>query len=249
MTAKHSWLPAIFLVLLLQGEMAWSKNNPQSVQIADAYIDIHRGPGRGFPIFYVVERGEHVDIILRQTDWFKITTPEGKTGWAHRKQLEKTLDGTGEKIRFIDLVFQDFEKRRLEQGILGGDFGGARILTAYGGYAFTPNITTELALSQILGNFSDGFLLNLKVVGEPFPHWRYSPYLALGTGIIRTEPSSTIVQTEDRTDETMLVGIGTRIYLTQRYFLRVEYNNHQVLTSRDENEEIHEWKLGFSTFY
>jgi len=249
LTAKFWWIPTAFFILFFQFELAWSKSTPQSVQIADAFIDIHRGPGRGFPIFYVVERGDEIVIQLRQTDWFKITTPNGKTGWAHRKQLEKTLDSQGEKIQFVDLEFQDFEKRRLEQGILGGNFGGARILTAYAGYALTPNIATEVSISQILGNFSDGFLVNLKLVTEPFPRWRYSPYFALGTGIIKTEPNASIVQAVDRTDETLLVGIGTRIYLTQRYFLRVEYNNHLVLTSRDENEEINEWKIGFSTFY
>ena len=239
----------ILISLLLCGQISAADNKPQSVQIADAYINIHRGPAQGFPIFYVAERGEWIEIMVRKTDWFKIKTANGQLGWAYRSEMEQTLDYQGEKIRFIDLVFEDFQKRRLEQGILAGDFAGARVLTAYGGYAFTPNLATELALSQVLGNFSDSLLINLKLINEPFPQWRYSPYLALGIGMIHTEPSATIVQTEDRTDDTLLVGIGTRIYLTRRYFLLFEFNNHLVLTSRKENEEINEWKLGFSTFY
>ena len=39
----------------------------QQVKIADAYIDMHTGPGGGYPIFHVIERGQIIEIIQRRT--------------------------------------------------------------------------------------------------------------------------------------------------------------------------------------
>jgi len=67
--------------------------------------------------------------------------------------------------------------------------------------------------------------------------------------MIHTSPKSTIVQGEDRTDEIAHVGVGVRIYTTRRFLLRVEYKSYVVFTSRDENEEVEEWKAGFAFFF
>jgi hypothetical protein len=71
----------------------------------------------------------------------------------------------------------------------------------------------------------------------------------LGTGVVRTEPKGTLIGTTDRTDQVTLVGGGVRAYLTRRFVLRAEYKSYVVLTSRDENEEIEEWKVGFGFFF
>jgi len=31
--------------------------------------------------------------------------------------------------------------------------------------------------------------------------------------------------------------------------MRLEYNNYLALTSRDDNEEVNEWKMGFNVFF
>ena len=67
--------------------------------------------------------------------------------------------------------------------------------------------------------------------------------------MIETKPHTTIVQAEDRTDEIVHAGIGANVYLSDRFILRVEYKRHTVLTSRDDNQEIDQWKAGFSVFF
>ena len=49
--------------------------------------------------------------------------------------------------------------------------------------------------------------------------------------------------------EVALVGGGFRAYVTRRFVLRAEYKSYVVLTSRDENEEVEEWKVGFGFFF
>jgi hypothetical protein len=82
-----------------------------------------------------------------------------------------------------------------------------------------------------------------------FPHWRYSPFLTIGGGVRETNPRSTLVSTNDRTDSTASVGAGLRIFLNRRLMLRLQYKNYIVITNRDNDEEVDEWKIGISAFF
>ena len=58
--------------------------------IADPYIEMHTGPGSGYPIFHVVDRGEKIVILKSKTNWYKIRAVNGKEGWATRRQMQQT---------------------------------------------------------------------------------------------------------------------------------------------------------------
>ena len=81
------------------------------------------------------------------------------------------------------------------------------------------------------------------------PDWRLSPFVTLGTGVIQIQPKGTLVLPDDRTNQTAYAGAGLRFYWTRRFFVRGEYRTHMVFTSRNENEEIDEWKLGLAFFF
>jgi hypothetical protein len=119
----------------------------------------------------------------------------------------------------------------------------------YGSRTFTPNLSGEVWVSQALGRFSDSTLVTLNIVHLMYPDWRASPYFTLGGGVIKTEPKATLVATTDRTDTVALAGAGVRVYLTRRFVFRGEYKTHVVFTSRNDNEEVQEWKAGFSFFF
>ncbi len=230
---------------------AWAlfDRHQPTVVVSDPFIEMHTAPGRGYPVFYVAGRGEEVTVLKRKTDWFKVRTARGKEGWVPLAQMRMTLDMEGEEIDWREVDFEDFSNRRWQLGMSGGDFDGARTLTAYVGYAITPNITLQLEGGEILGDFSDGETATASVLMFPFPQWRVSPYFTIGTGIIRTKPHTTIVQTSDREDEIAHAGIGVDAYLSDRFVLRMEYKRHTVFTSRDDNEEVNQWKAGFSVFF
>jgi uncharacterized protein YgiM (DUF1202 family) len=221
----------------------------RTVSVADPYLEMHTGPGRGYPTFHVVDRGDSVEIMMRRTDWFQVRAPDGAVGWVDRAQMERTLQSTGSEIVFAEANQQDFTDARWELGVLAGDFGGANIISLYGGYSLNPNVSIEVWGSQILGNFSNGWTASVNLTHETWPDWRISPFFTLGTGIIHTEPKSTIVQGEDRTDQIAHAGAGFRVYATRRFILRAEYKSYVVFTSRDDNEEVEEWKVGFAFFF
>jgi len=221
----------------------------RTVSVADPYLDMHTGPGRGYPKFFVVERGESVAIIKRRTDWFLVRTDKDTEGWVNRDQMERTLQPAGDTLDFSATDQGDFTTSRWEGGVLAGDFGGANIVSAYGAYSLNEYVGIELWGSQILGNFSNGWMGSLNLIHETWPDWRVSPFFTLGAGVIHTQPKSTIVQAEDRTDQIAHAGAGLRFYATRRLILRAEYKSYVVFTSRDDNEEVEEWKLGFAVFF
>ena len=244
----------VLLVLSLsQFAIAWSaagaERQHREVTIADPYIELHTGPGGGYPVFFVAERGEQIELLMKRTEWFKVRVARGQEGWVHFEQLTTTLNPDGQPFDLPALGFSDYEARRWEVGALYGDFGGANVIATYGSRTFTPNLSGEMWVSQAIGRFSDSTMVTLNIVHLMYPDWRASPYFTLGGGVIKTQPKATLVATTDRTDNVALAGAGVRVYLTRRFVFRGEYKTHVVFTSRDDNEEVQEWKAGFSFFF
>jgi SH3 domain-containing protein len=244
----------VLLVLTLcqfaiAGNASGAERQYREVTIADPFIELHTGPGRGYPIFFVAERGEEIELLMRRTEWFKVRVARGEEGWVHFEQLTTTLNPDGEPFDLPALGFSDYAARKWEVGALYGDFGGANVIGMYGSRTVTPNLSGEIWVSQALGRFSDNTLVTLDIVHLMYPDWRASPYFTLGGGVIKTEPKATLVATTDRTDNVALAGAGVRVYLTRRFVFRGEYKTHVVFTSRDDNEEVQEWKAGFSFFF
>lgn len=226
-----------------------SDDDYQQVTIAEPFIEMHTGPGRGYPVFHIVEKGENVLVIKKKTQWYKVKSPRGKLGWVHEDEMELTLTPSGEPYEIQKKDHEGFVNRDFEMGFLAGDFQGANVMTMYGGWSWTPNISTELTISQALGNVSDIQFANLNIMHQPFPEWFVSPYIKIGTGIIQTKPRATLVFPEDREDEMVTAGIGARIYIARQFFLRAEFNSHTILTSRNDNDEVEEWKIGFGVYF
>jgi hypothetical protein len=217
--------------------------------VVEAFVDMRTAPGRGYPVFYIAERGEEVTLLKRKTDWIKLRNERGVEGWAHIDDVGRTVDAAGEPLAFRAPDHDSFSQRRWEAGVMAGDFGDTDAVTVYGGWYFTRNLSIELNAMENFGDFSDGRQATVDLVHQMFPHWRYSPFLSIGGGIRETSPRSTLVDTKDRTDNVATVGGGIRIYLTRRLLLRLQYKNTVVMTDRDDDEEIDVWQLGISAFY
>jgi uncharacterized protein YgiM (DUF1202 family) len=243
-------LTSLLLLVLFVSAGARAEEEPHKILIADPFIELHTGPGRGYPIFHVVERGREVVLMKRRTDWFQLRTDQGVEGWAPRTQMIATLEATGEPLDLQEPARENYMSRRWQGGVMGGDFGGASEVSLFGGYAFSDNLSVELTLNHILGEFSNGYSATIGLMHLFVPEWRISPYFTLGTGIIYTDPKSNLVQTTDREDQIGYVGGGLQFYLTRRFMLRSEFRNNIIFTSRDDNEEVDEWKyLGFAFFF
>ncbi len=222
---------------------------PTTVVVQDAYADMRSGPGRGFPATYSVERDASIQLLRQRTDWIKVRTAAGREGWVHRSQLERTLTPGGAPVMLAGPSPEARTEHRWEVGLGTGDFGGANVVSVSGAYALTASLLVRADVSHLLGNYSNGWLGTAGIAHVFVPAWRVSPFVGIGGGVISISPKATLVQADDRTDTTAYAGLGVRGFLTNRFLLQAEYRSYVVFTSRDENEEIDAWTVGFTYFF
>lgn len=247
--AATNWIPALLCLLFLASAYSVAEEPPPRSTVVEAYIELRTHPGRTYPVFYVAERGESIELLRRRTDWVEVRNERDVEGWVHIDDIGRTVDASGNRLAFRSPDLDAFGKRLWEFGILLGDYDGSDTIGGYAGWHFTRNLSVEAAYSENYGDFSDGRMFTASVVHQIFPQWRYSPFLTLGGGVRETNPRSTLVDTDDRSDGTASVGAGIRIHLTGRLLLRMQYKHYVVMTDRDDDEEVGEWTIGISAFY
>jgi len=239
----------LLLLLLLATPGLCGAREYLQVFVVAPYLELHTGPGRGYPVFNVVDRDGSVDVLAHYTEWFKVRSDRDVVGWVSESDMLRTVLADGSAFTFDRGDRAGFTSHPFETGMFAGKYGGATLISAYGSFSFNSQLALELSVGQFLGNASNGVVGDIGLTHVFLPEWRWSPFVMLGTGIVHTEPKATLVQPLNRTEQTAYVGGGVRYYLTRRFFLRAEYKNHVVFTKLNSNEVVDEWKLGFAFFY
>lgn len=212
-------------------------------------MELHTGPGRGYPVFHSAGRDERLEVLKRSTDWFKVRTERGVEGWVSAREMTHTALADGSPFQYDFGDRAGFTSHTWEAGVFPyGDYGGASEISGYAAFSIVRDLQVELAVGEFLGKTTNGTLMDVGLAHVFLPEWRLSPFVTLGTGLVNTQPKATLVVPTDRTDQTAYVGGGLRFYLTRRFFLRAEYRNHTVFTKRNQNEQVDEWKFGFAFF-
>jgi hypothetical protein len=241
------------VVTLLAGSIvaapARGANDTVHVQVVEPYLELYTGPGRGYPVTQVIERGEFVEILLRKTDWFKVRTSQGKEGWVSLMQMKATVTEAGLPIQLDDSLTEDFRKRRFEVGFSGGQLEGDAFMMLRAGYKFQENLTGEFTFGQASGDYSTSLLYYASVLSEPFPEWRLSPFFSLGLGRFHNTPKATLVSAIETTSNMANAALGARYYLTRRFIVRGDYRRHVVFIDENRINEYNELSLGISLFF
>lgn len=219
------------------------------VFVETPYLELHTGPGRGYPVFDVVPRGQSVQILFRRTQWLKVRTSRGAQGWASERDMMRTVLSDGSPLDLHVGTRAGYTSHRFEAGAFAGAYGGASLISGYGSFSFNRQLALEVAVGQFFGRYSNGLTADIGFTHVILPRWRLSPFLMLGVGLVQTQPKATLVQPPNRTEQTAYVGGGLRFYLTRSCFLRAEYKTHVVFTKLNRNEVEDEWKLGFGVFF
>ena len=241
--------PWCFLALVAFAMPVRADEAKERVLVADPYLEIHTGPGRGYPIFDIAERGERVEILMRHTDWFKVHTARGKEGWVSRAQMEATLTEAGEKKTFRDVLFDDYLSRRMEFGFSFGNLRHDPLLSAYAGYRLHDNFVAELTVAQSAGDFSTTSLYYASLLSQPFPDARWSPFLSLGAGRFTNVPKATLVSAIETKGGLANAGIGLRYYVSRQFFLRLEAKRHVALINYNTTDHYNELSAGAAFFF
>ena len=239
---------ALILMCAAGSVVADDESYPR-VLVADPFIELHTGPGKGYPVYHVVDRHEWVEVMMRKTDWFLVRDREGNEGWVLIDEMEKTLSAPGVTTQFERIKKDHFGKRTYEGGVNVGDFEGSAIMGIYAGLNFNDNLAAEIEISKASGDFTDTFVARLNILSNPFPTWASAPFFTLGFGYMRNEPKSSFVFANTTSDLFASVGLGYRQYVSKRVFFRADVKQNIVFISDNNNGDFLEWKIGFSFFY
>lgn len=221
----------------------------ERLQVADPYLEMRTGPGRGYPIFHVAARGEWVAVQLRFTDWFKVRTDNGKEGWVQRAQLETTLTEAGVVKSFRDTLLDDYLHRRLELGAAWGQFKSEPMLKIFTAYRLSETLSVEATIGQVQGLYSgtDFWHVNLNV--EPWSDHRWSPFMGIGFGRMKNVPNLSLVDASTTNANTGNATIGLRYYLSDRFVLRADWTLYTAFIGDNRSSEFRAVTGGLSFFF
>jgi hypothetical protein len=241
---------ALFAAAVALGLLAASPARAgEPVQITDPYIELHTGPGRGFPIFFVAARAQWIDIELRHTDWYKVRAEGGQVGWVTRAQLESTLTTAGDKKTFRDILVDDYLSRRVQLGAAWGQFKSEPMLKFWGSYRLAETLSVEGTLGQVQGVFSGTDFWHLNVVSEPWSDQRLSPYFSIGLGKFHNLPNSSLIGASATDAQLANASVGVRYYLSDRFVLRGDYTFYTAFVADSRSLEYRAVTAGISFFF
>lgn len=255
-TALGAWLAtlaaALLAALLLFTTPAIAQVS-ERVQVADPFLEMRTGPGRGYPVHHVAARGERVTIELRATDWYKVRTDSDtgndKTGWVHRSQLERTLTEAGVPKSFRDTALDDYLVRRLQFGAAAGRFKSEPMLKIWGSYRFSDTLSVEGTIGQVQGVFSGTDFWHANLLSEPWSDQRLSPFFGIGVGKFKNLPNLSLVGAQPTNANLANATIGVRYYLTDRFVLRGDYSMYTAYVSDLRSQEFKAVTAGISFFF
>lgn len=239
------------MVLLACGlaPQARAADEVERLIVADPYIELRTGPGRGYPIFHVAAREERIQILLRHTDWYKVRTENGREGWVNRLQLENTLTEAGGRKTFREIALDDYLQRRLELGAAWGRFKKEPMLKVWTAYRLSDTLTIEGTLGQVQGLFSgtDFWHFNLNV--EPWSDKRLSPFFGIGFGRFKNIPNSSLVNAVQTNANLADASVGLRYHITDRFVARVDYSIYTAYIADTRSGEYRAVTAGLSFFF
>lgn len=219
------------------------------VQVTDPFIELHTFPGRSYPIFFVVPRGDWVAIVLRHTDWFKVRTTEGKEGWVHRQQLEKTLTASSGRPAFREVLYVDNWRRRFEMGSAFGRMSGDRLLKFWGTFRLSNVLRTELTFGQTQGADASAMVWHLNLQAEPWPEQALSPFLGVGVGKFRNDPYRGRAGATAVRSRLADAVIGARYRLNDDFVLRADYTIYTTFASGTRSTDYRAATAGVSFIF
>ncbi len=217
--------------------------------VDDPYVELRTGPGRSFPVFYVAQRHDWIEIELRHTDWFKVRIASGQEGWVDRAQLENTLTEAGSKKTFRDVLLEDYLRRRMEFGGAWGHFSSEPVLKLWATYNITDNLATELTFGQVQGQYSGTNFWHLDLLLKPWADLRVGPFFGVGLGRIDYAPNASLVGAIPVNSNSANAMVGVQVHVTDRLIARLDWAAYTSLVSANQTAQFHALTGGLAFFF
>ncbi|TQV82803.1 SH3 domain-containing protein [Aliikangiella coralliicola] len=223
------------------------------LEVIDPYLEMHTGPGDGYPIIYTVEQGEMIDLLTRRPDWYEIKSSTGRIGWVKSSQIARTIQPTGEPVDLPSVSYGDYLEDSLSLGFNVGQFTGGELKGSQT-FSFTSEqrwlswFGTELEVGKYYDSEVRGRYYGLNLLFEPYSDWVVSPVIIVGTGNMKTTVQPKLIPLSIEDSGYYQYGIGGNFYLGRNFVIRAGYREYTVSTEQDD-ERLDRWHIGFNAFF
>ncbi len=241
-------LALILLLQTLQVGVAQARRHPQLQLVVTApFLEMRSGPGRGFPVVYVVGRDEVLTVLFSRTDWYKVRAARGEEGWARREDLTRTVLANGEPAPIPP--YPEFSTHRWEIGAGYGVYNRQNLVTAYADFGLTDSIDIEGVVQQALGTIDNRYIASIGLRHTFIPEWKwFSPTAGLGTAYQHIEDKVPPAPRQSN-NQMAYVSLGARGFITRRFMWRADWRHYVVFNNLNVYEDLEEWKFGLAVFF
>jgi hypothetical protein len=218
------------------------------LEVEEPFIEMHTGPGRGYPVFNVVEKGETIKVLKRKPGWYEIRSADEKTGWAKAAELAHTLEPTGTPVDLPEVTRSDYLTSWWRIGFAGGQLEGASTISATAGFRPLRWAEVEIEGGKIFDESvtSDYYGMNLLV--EPMPDWVIAPYVSAGAGKFSLNNRQKVVVEDAGSPSYVSLGAGASYYIVSNFALRGGYRSYSITTDGD-RVWLNAWTIGLNIFF
>lgn len=222
------------------------------IVVAGPYLEFHTGPGRLYPVFHVVPRGERVQILFRRTDWFKVRDNRDREGWVSRNQIEQSELANGDPLTLEDPKHRDVDALPWTAGADGGRLGHGWSLAAFVGYSPNPKLALQAEIAHQPSVYADRLMGLLGVVHTIKPEWKFAPFLEAGGGLSATHVNRNGSPLAAGRETVGYYGAGIRWEVNNRFEFRLHERSYlmsRISHPNEPNEAMNEWKAGFAFYF
>lgn len=241
-------LPAHAAALDWWGSTDADSQKPVVLEVAEPFVEMHTGPGRGYPVFNVVEQGETIEILMHRSNWYQVRSENNKTGWASAAGLAHTLKPTGEPVDLPEVSLGDYLASSWRVGFTTGSFEGANSVSLTAGYRPFSWAGVEVEGGRIFDQSVTSDYYGINFLLEPRPHWTASPFVTFGGGQFSFNSRHKVLVSDTGTRDYVSVGVGAGHYIGRSIVVRGEYRSYSVSSSED-RIWLNAWTIGLSSFF
>lgn len=233
-----------------QTQQADTKPAPKvKLQVIDPYLELHSGPGRGYPIFHVIEQGQDVTVHTRRTNWFYVSDRRERQGWVKQAGLARTLAPTGLPAALPDTQHGDFLAQQGRVGFALGQLGNSDMANVILGYRLFSFMGVEAEYGQVFADTKDGTNYGFSLMLEPIKNWSFTPFITKGLSWQDwKDKSKGSVGSNSSHTKTEFTGVGMNYYIGYNFVVRAEYRKIFFIGNKDAISNS-AWQLGFSSFF
>jgi len=186
------------------------------------FMEVYTGAGRGYPVYFVVEKNEKFDLLKRRTDWIEIKSQQGQIGWVSFKDYALAVH------RGRYLPKNTAIKSKWELGVSAGVFGADQTFSAGVGYYLNPMLAIQAEAKKVIGDFSHSNIISAHFMIQGFRSWVLNPFLNAGVGRMINVPRESLVNAANGHGNVYSIGTGINSTFYKRMNVRFSVNNYYL---------------------